>query len=122
MKMMCLKTFRLLYMDNYERGGVLKELPVRKNHRLGGYDYSNTGAYYITICVKNRHDILWEEKPVGAAFGRPPLSEIGALIDIEIKKIEGIYDCVRIDNYVIMPNHVHMIISLLPSQDTDGRP
>jgi len=99
-----------------------KELPTRKNIRLKGYDYSNTGYYFVTICVRDRHEVLWNGTPVGAAFGRPPLSEIGMLIEAEIRKIGGIYDCVEIDKYVIMPNHIHMIIALLPPQDTDGRP
>ena len=96
----------------------------RKKNRLEGHDYSQNGAYFITICVKDRHEILWDSTSVGAAFGRPALSETGMLIDKEIKKIESIYDCVRIDNYVIMPNHIHMIISLtsIDTMDKEGRP
>jgi len=35
-------------------------LPMRKNNRLGKYDYSQNGAYFITICVKDRKEILSE--------------------------------------------------------------
>ena len=48
---------------------VEKELPKRKHPRLIGYDYSAVGAYFITICVKDRHELLGEV--VGAASGRP---------------------------------------------------
>ena len=102
----------------------MKNLPVRKNNRLPNFDYSNAGYYFITVCVKNRHEILWDI-PVGAAFGRPQslaLSEIGAKIDSEINKIEHIYDNVKIDNYVIMPNHVHLIIRLVDMSREGGRP
>ena len=36
----------------------MKDLPVRKNIRLKDYDYSSNGAYFLTICVKNRHELL----------------------------------------------------------------
>ena len=100
----------------------MKERPVRKHIRLKGYDYSNAGYYFVTICVQDGHELLWAEEPVvGAAFGRPALSKAGLLIDAEIKKIESIYSCVRIDNYVIMPNHVHMMIRLSTNRDMDRR-
>ena len=47
-----------------------KKLPVRKNIRLQEYDYSSAGYYFITICVKDGHLILWEQN-VGAIFNRP---------------------------------------------------
>ena len=49
-----------------------------------------------------------------------PLSEIGKLVDFEINKISSIYDTVLIDKYVVMPNHIHMIIMIL--SDEYGRP
>lgn len=87
----------------------------RKPNRLNGYDYSKNGLYFVTICVRNRQHILWDN--VGAAFGRlyefNGLSIYGEIVDCEIKRIEKIYDeQVVIDKYVIMPNHVHAIIWL----------
>ena len=96
----------------------MSELRTRKKNRLEGYDYSRNGAYFITVCVKDGHEILWDKKPVGAAFGRPPLSKVGVLIDAAINKVEDVYDSVKIDHYVIMPNHVHIIIAI----DSSGRP
>ena len=57
---------------------------------------------------------------VGVTSGRPPLSRIGDIIDKEINKIPTIYENVEIDKYVIMPNHIHLIISL--NGNEDGRP
>ena len=105
---------------------IMLKLPKRKNNRLEGYDYSSAGCYFITICVKNRHEILWDV-PVGAAIGRPPhavspvLSEIGVIIDEGIKKIERIYDNAQVNRYVIMPNHVHILITLEKTEGS-GRP
>lgn len=50
----------------------------------------------------------------------PPLSEIGKSVDYEINKISTIYNAVIIDKYVVMPNHIHMIIMIL--SDEYGRP
>ena len=95
----------------------MRELPTRKRNRLAGYDYSNSGCYFVTICIENRHEILWDV-PVGANFVRPlhaeppALSKIGIIVDEGIQKIERIYDNVQVNEYVIMPNHLHMILAL----------
>lgn len=101
------------------------ELRQRKPNRLKGYDYSKNGVYFITICTKDRYEMLWN---VGATFGRPNntnqhLSKYGLIIDDEIHKIESVYDLsVSIDKYVIMPNHLHLIILLNNDCDITGRP
>ena len=88
-------------------------LPKRKSIRLKTYDYSQNGAYFITICTKDKRNILWETN-VGATCGRPNetqhLSDIRKIIDSEINKIKSYYDNVSVNKYVIMPNHIHMII------------
>lgn len=89
-------------------------MPNRKANRLKGYDYSQKGGYFITICMKNKENILW------ANFGgqgissdeKPVLSDIGLAVDIAINNIPLIYDGVLVDKYVIMPNHIHMILLL----------
>ncbi|MEG1924112.1 MAG: hypothetical protein RR415_00030 [Ruthenibacterium sp.] len=55
------------------------DLPKRKKTRLEGYDYSSCGAYFVTICVKDRHQLLGEIM-VGADIirpSKPPLSQYG---------------------------------------------
>lgn len=97
------------------------ELSKRKKMRLAGYDYSSCGMYFITICIADRRSLLW--KNVGANCVRPNespiLSDIGKIIDNEIQKLGGIYENVEVDKYCIMPDHIHMIISILP--DEGGR-
>ena len=75
----------------------------RKTPRLSGYDYSNKGAYFITICVKERVEILGEVLQHGDER-KMQLSEYGLVIEKYLSQIKGI------DAYVIMPNHIHMII------------
>ena len=102
----------------------MTKLPQRKPNRLKGYDYSRNCAYFITICAKNNECLFG--KIVGAAICRLhtepcpqiKLSAIGELISIAIENAPKIYPSVIIDNYVIMPNHVHMIIII---QHYDGR-
>ncbi|MGN0572506.1 MAG: transposase [Acutalibacteraceae bacterium] len=96
-------------------------LPKRKSIRLNGYDYSSCGAYFVTLCTKDKKKLFWNS--VGANCVRPnepPLSEIGKIVDYEINKISTIYNAVVIDKYVVMPNHIHMIIMILA--DEYGRP
>jgi putative transposase len=95
------------------------DLPQRKNIRLKEYDYSQNGAYFITICTLKKQKLLWKAI-VGATSGRPPLSSTGKVIDKEINKIPTIYQNVEIVKYVIMPNHIHLIISI--QRNEDGRP
>lgn len=93
------------------------DLPKRKKIRLQGYDYSTAGAYFITVCVQNRRRIFWEF--VGADIIRPndiKLSKYGLLVEIAIKNISKYYENLSIDNYCIMPDHIHLLIS-----STDGR-
>ena len=80
----------------------------RKSIRIHGYDYSQEGMYFVTICTKNRENML---SSVGAdASVRPTLTVIGEIVNQSIYNIQDIYDDVKIEKSVIMPNHVHMII------------
>ena len=71
-------------------GFMQKELPVRKHPRLKGCDYNRNGAYFITFCVKDRHEMLWDA-PVGARIARPLLSEVGKVVEKAIENISQIY-------------------------------
>ena len=86
-------------------------METRKHNRLKGYDYSQNGYYFITICTEEKCKILCDIS-VGANCVRPTttLSEIGKLVDENIGILNGTYKTVRVDKYVIMPNHVHLII------------
>ena len=91
-----------------------KKLPSRKRNRLLNFDYSTEGAYFITICTQNRRECLC--RIVGGDVpDAPPKTELsfcGKIVDKYIKQINAFYDCLTIDRYVIMPNHVHLILSV----------
>ncbi|MBR6967970.1 MAG: hypothetical protein IKH78_05500 [Ruminococcus sp.] len=99
---------------------------TRKYIRLANYDYSSNGLYFITICAKNRIHYFSEITEVWeAALGLPNvrLKEIGKIVNNNILKINEIYKYVSVEKYVIMPDHVHMIL-FVSDYDTDnnGRP
>lgn len=100
----------------------MEELTKRKGTRLKNFDYSSSGAYFVTICVKDRLPLL--SKIVASVVGdgastslqngvidtpRIQLTEIGKIVEknlLSCEKISG----VKIDDYVIMPDHIHAII------------
>ncbi|MDR1797200.1 MAG: transposase [Clostridiales Family XIII bacterium] len=91
----------------------IESFPRRKRNRLPEYDYAKGGMYYITVCAKQQKKLFGSI--VGANCVRPQLSPLGKLIKEEIQKLDHIYNGVHVDRYVIMPNHVHMLIAI------DGR-
>ncbi|HHT9135222.1 MAG TPA: transposase [Candidatus Avalokitesvara rifleensis] len=80
----------------------------RRSIRLKGYDYSQAGAYFITICVKDRKCLLGE-----VIDGEIILSAIGKIIEKCWVEIPKHFPHVQLDRYVIMPNHIHGIIEIL---------
>ena len=87
------------------------ELPVRKHIRLKYFDYSSAGAYFVTFCVKNNECLLGEV----AAF-KTVLNKNGLILKQTTEKIVDRFPGVQIDELVIMPNHVHMILLI----DSEG--
>ena len=88
--------------------------PVRKQIRMPGFDYNSNGAYFITVCTRDRKPIL-SKVSVGTTIGRPPdviLTKYGRTVEEAIQQIHVIYTSVHVDNYVIMPNHIHLLLFL----------
>ena len=87
------------------------ECPKRKPTRLKGYDYSTPGAYFITICTHNRKYLF--SNIVGAIHELPEnkLTQYGELVEQIIEILPDRFN-VFIPKYVIMPNHVHLIIEI----------
>ena len=86
------------------------DLPKRKPNRLPAFDYSTPGAYFITICTQDMRPILGTVVG-GGALDAPSghLTEYGRIIEHHILSGDRI-PSVRVDKYVIMPNHIHMIL------------
>ena len=79
------------------------DLPQRKENRIKSYDYSQLGAYFVTICTVNRRRILSEI--VGDDARIVPLP-YGRAVEKYIRNVP------EIEKYVIMPDHIHMMIRL----------
>ncbi|MEK7431765.1 MAG: transposase [Cyanobacteriota bacterium] len=77
----------------------------RKSMRLKGYDYSSNGGYFVTLVSKNRQDFFGK-----IINGEMNLSEIGQIAYDNWKNISEHFKNVEIDEFVIMPNHLHGII------------
>ena len=90
------------------------ELPKRKPTRLKEYDYSNTGVYFITTCTKDRKRLLSEISVGFGIYDKPQitLSQYGAIVEKYIRKISLEHDDISVDRFVIMPNHIHMLVSV----------
>ncbi len=88
----------------------------RKSIRLQNYDYSQAGAYFITICTQNKQclfgDIVDDEMQ---------LNDVGRIIQSIWNEISIYYPQVELDEFVIMPNHVHGIINIRSSTLGAGR-
>ena len=86
---------------------------MRKQNRLKEYDYSMPNAYFITICTEKRRNLFWHN--VGAIIDRPahvPLNNLGIIVQRSIKDISKHYSMIAVDHYVIMPNHVHLLLQI----------
>lgn len=75
--------------------------------RLIGWDYSSPGIYFVTICTKNKKHFFGDIKN-----GIMILSDIGNIVHDEWMKTGTIRKCVNIDEFIVMPNHVHGIIQI----------
>ena len=89
---------------------MLKDLPVRKIIRLQEHDYSSNGAYFITICTQKSLHLFGEI--VGQGLCSCRLTPIGGIIEREWYSLTERYPHIIFDNFVVMPNHIHAIISI----------
>lgn len=93
----------------------LNKLHNRQSLRLQGYDYSSPGFYFITICAQNMEHIFGD-----VIGGKIRLNECGEIANNEWVKTESIRDNVRLDAFVVMPNHIHGIIEILVKNPNIG--
>ena len=94
----------VIFMEN--------NLPKRKHPRLPHYDYSTTGAYFITICTLNRRCLLSRIVGRGLAPAKIQYTVYGQIAQEQLLLLEQRYPPLKIDQYVIMPNHIHAILLL----------
>ncbi len=89
-------------------------LPKRKQLRLPEYDYSSPGAYFVTICSHEKRCIL-STITVGDGVLDVPcvrLSPYGKIVEETLREIVNTYSWLSLDRYVIMPNHIHLLLRI----------
>ena len=79
--------------------------PVRKHTRIPGYDYATPNYYFITICTHQKRCIFWTK---GA------MNRFGQIVWDALIRVEEIFPHNRLDSFVVMPNHIHMILVTEP--------
>ena len=87
----------------------------KKRRRLKDFDYSSNGAYFITFCTFDKVNQFWTEDGF-TNLQDITLSSFGKIMQTAIENIPSVYPNVSVDQYVIMPNHVHMILVLSDAQ------
>lgn len=79
----------------------------RKSPRLPGYDYTQTGVYFVTICT---HQRAWVFGDICQDTMQP--SALGEIADTELGALADFWDSVTSEQHIVMPNHVHALIVL----------
>jgi len=86
----------------------MHEIHHRHSIRLKGYDYSQTGYYFVTICTRNREWVFSD-----VVDGKMKLSRIGQLVQIAWNDLLERFHNLELDEFAVMPNHVHGIIIIV---------
>ena len=94
------------------------DLLQRKQNRIPAFNYSETGAYFIPVCTHERKKLL-SEILVGTAVPGCPQETVfvrllpyGIVADRYIRQMNAFYDVLSVDKYVIMPDHIHFLITV----------
>jgi REP element-mobilizing transposase RayT len=90
-------------------------LPQRKLQRLKNYDYSQNGAYFITICIQNRLPLLGKIEN-----GVLILNSAGVMVFDKFAEISRFSPDIIVDKFIVMPNHLHAIMMMQHGGTTQG--
>lgn len=98
------------------------DLQSRKKIRLPEYDYSQNGVYFITICTNKWENIFWEDWDATNRSGNEyKLSTYGDIAERSLREINKRYFNAGIDKYIVMPNHIHILLRINNDAERDGR-
>ena len=99
--------------DLWYNGMVMKmdEPKKRKTTRLKGADYNRNQAVFLTICTKERRCVLSRIVGTGVLDGpQIELTKYGQIADKYLRQLNDFYDDLSVESYVIMPNHIHIML------------
>ena len=84
----------------------MQQLPERKSPRAGRYDYTSAGVYFVTVCTQDHEEYFGK-----VVDGRMVLNQVGKVCEEEIGKLND-RGTVDIHEWVVMPNHVHLLLCM----------
>jgi len=84
------------------------KIHYRQSIRLKDYDYTSDGAYFLTICAQNK-----EHRFGDIIDGKMILNPAGEMIRKWLRELENKFKNISLDEYIIMPNHIHLIIFIM---------
>ncbi len=84
----------------------------RKHIRLRNYDYSSCGLYFITIAIRNKKCLFGKIENVEMQY-----TELGKIALLNWQEIPNHYKQIKLHDYVVMPNHIHGILEILPQEN-----
>ena len=100
----------------------MDELRIRKTMRLKGADYNQNQAVFLTICTKEKACILSRIVGTGVPDGpQVELTQYGQIADRYIHQLNAFYDDLSVEGYVIMPNHIHIMLWVKGTGDGPSR-
>lgn len=88
-------------------------MPRRRRNRIDGFDYAAHGAYFVTVCVAGRRSLLGAMEGDGVL-----LSPLGAIALECLRAVPNHHDGVKVDEHIVMPDHVHAIVVLVGAGPT----
>ena len=99
-----------------------KLMPQRKHPRIKHFDYSTPGAYFITVCTHDRRCLLAHVAGKEFDAAQMDTTTYGRIAQEQLFLLEERYPTLKIDQYVIMPNHIHAILILREAAGASPRP
>ena len=97
---------------------IMSEIKDRKTTRLKGVNYNGNRAVFLTICTKERRCIFSKVVGTGVLDGpKIELTQHGKIADKYINQLNAFYDNLSVESYVIMPNHIHILLWVKGDED-----
>ena len=99
------------------------EFPVRKPPRMDWYDYNTPGYYFVTLCTARKEKFLCDI--VGAGLLDGPecrMKEYGTIAEAQLEYMTDYYKDIRLEKYVIMPNHIHLLLHITQTDHSPASP